>query len=39
MHDNSEFVRLDKKMKLTVGRKERIIGALGQHAKDHGCRP
>ena len=29
--------RLDKELELTVGEKERCIGALRQHIKDHNC--
>jgi hypothetical protein len=32
-----EFVRLDKELELTVGEKERVIGAWRQHANEHGC--
>lgn len=35
----SEFGKLDRELELTVGRKERAIGALRQHAAEHGCRP
>ena len=35
--DQPEFVRLDKQLELTVGEKERRIGALRQHSADHGC--
>ena len=28
---------LDKELETTVGRKERIVGALRQHLKDHKC--
>jgi hypothetical protein len=31
--------RLDKELELTVGQKERCIGALRQHIKDHNCVP
>ena len=34
-HD--EFMRLDKELELTVGAKERVVGAVRQHAQDHGC--
>ena len=30
-------MRLDKQLELTVGLKERSIGALRQHEKEHGC--
>jgi len=29
--------RLDKELELTVGEKERSIGALRQHIKEHNC--
>jgi len=29
--------RLDKELELTVGEKERAIGALRQHIKEHKC--
>jgi hypothetical protein len=29
--------RLDKELELTVGEKERKIGALRQHVKEHNC--
>jgi hypothetical protein len=29
--------RLDKELELAVGEKERSIGALRQHAKEHNC--
>ena len=35
--DESEFVRLDKEIELIVGEKERAIGALRQHSKEHRC--
>jgi hypothetical protein len=35
--DRGAFVRLDKELEMTVGRKERIVGALRQHIKDHKC--
>jgi hypothetical protein len=37
--DLSGVYRLDKELELTVGQKERCIGALRQHVKDHGCFP
>ena len=37
-HQHDEFMRLDKQLELSVGQKERLIGALRQHIKDHGCR-
>jgi hypothetical protein len=35
--DDTEFMRLDKELELTVGLKERSIGALRQHTREHGC--
>ena len=35
--DLSGVHRLDKELELTVGEKERCIGALRQHIKEHGC--
>lgn len=35
--DRGAFTRLDKELETTVGRKERIVGALRQHIKDHKC--
>jgi hypothetical protein len=32
-----EFIQLDKELELTVGEKERRIGALRQHAAEHRC--
>jgi len=37
--EHGTFMRLDKELETAVGHKERNIGALRQHAKDHGCRP
>lgn len=31
--------RLDKQLELTVGEKERCIGAFRQHVKEHKCAP
>ncbi len=36
-NDRSAFARLDKELELAVGRKERVVGALRQHIKDHKC--
>ena len=36
-HNQPEFIRLDKELELTVGEKERSIGALRQHVQDHEC--
>ena len=35
--DSEKYEALDKELELTVGEKERAIGALRQHLKDHGC--
>jgi hypothetical protein len=32
-----EFARIDKELELLVGEKERLIGALRQHANEHKC--
>lgn len=37
--DFEEFMRLDKQLELTVGSKERHIGALRQHSQEHKCWP
>lgn len=36
-NDRGAFARLDKELETTVGRKERVVGALRQHVKDHKC--
>jgi hypothetical protein len=36
-NDRSAFARLDKELETSVGRKERVVGALRQHVKDHKC--
>jgi hypothetical protein len=35
--DYASFAQLDKQLELTVGEKERAIGALRQHAREHRC--
>ena len=35
--DDAEFARLDRELEQTVGEKERRVGALNQHRKDHRC--
>ena len=35
--NQTEFMKIDKELENTVGEKERAIGALRQHAKEHGC--
>ena len=34
--DHIRFMRLDKELELTVGQKERSIGALREHRREHG---
>jgi hypothetical protein len=38
-HDENQtvFINLDKELEQIVGRKERTIGALRQHVKEHKC--
>jgi hypothetical protein len=36
-NDPATFAKLDKQLEITVGEKERAIGAMREHAKDHGC--
>jgi hypothetical protein len=36
-NDRGAFARLDKDLETSVGRKERVVGALRQHIKDHKC--
>ena len=35
----TEYMRLDKELELTMGTKERTIGPLQEHIREHGCRP
>ena len=35
--NHAEFMRLDRELELTVGEKERTIGAVRQHIQEHGC--
>ena len=35
--DPAAFARIDEELELLVGRKERAVGALRQHVKDHNC--
>jgi hypothetical protein len=37
--DSSTFTRLDKQLEQLVGEKERAIGAMREHAKEHKCQP
>lgn len=36
---SEQYRHLDKELELTVGEKERAVGALRQHVKDHKCQP
>jgi hypothetical protein len=36
-HDFSHVMHVDKQLENLVGEKERAIGALRQHVKEHGC--
>ncbi len=36
-NDHARLMRLDKELELTMGSKERAIGALREHMKEHGC--
>jgi hypothetical protein len=35
--DSEKYKHLDKELELTVGEKERAVGALRQHIKEHKC--
>ena len=35
--DHATLMRLDKKLEQMMGSKERAIGALREHRKEHGC--
>jgi hypothetical protein len=35
--DRDRFKQLDRELEMMVGRKERTIGALRQHVKEHKC--
>ena len=37
--DSHKYTRLDKELELTVGEKERAVGALRQHVREHNCEP
>jgi len=37
--NSSSFTRLDKELELLVGAKERAIGAMREHARQHKCQP
>lgn len=36
-HRDEDLSRLDKELENTFGEKERTIGALDEHRKEHGC--
>jgi hypothetical protein len=38
-NDEDKYIHLDKELELTVGEKERAVGALRQHLKEHQCQP
>jgi hypothetical protein len=35
--DNAWFMRLDRELEVTVGERERLIGSLREHVREHGC--
>lgn len=35
--DGQNYEHIDKELELTVGQKERAVGALRQHVKEHKC--
>jgi len=35
--DSEKYLHLDKELELTFGEKERAVGALRQHIKEHKC--
>jgi hypothetical protein len=35
--NHKEFMRMDRELELTVGEKERTIGAVRRHIQEHGC--
>jgi hypothetical protein len=35
--ESQKYKHLDKELELTVGEKERAVGALRQHIKEHKC--
>ena len=37
VNDRALFMQLDKELDLTIGEKERKIGALHQHVEEHHC--
>lgn len=38
-NDPGKVMRLDKELELAIGEKERSLGALRQHVKEHRCQP
>ena len=37
--DSHRYKHFDKELELTVGAKERAVGALQQHMREHKCQP
>jgi hypothetical protein len=35
--DEERIVEVDKRIENTLGQKERVIGALQEHRREHGC--
>jgi hypothetical protein len=38
-NDQATVMRMDKELENTIGEKERRIGAMRQHAREHKCQP
>jgi cell division septum initiation protein DivIVA len=38
-NDQATLMRLDKELENAIGEKERRIGAMRQHAREHKCQP
>ena len=38
-NDQAAVMRMDKELENTIGEKERRIGAMRQHAREHKCHP
>jgi len=36
-HHHNLWKEIDQQIELTIGEKERCIGALNEHRKEHGC--
>lgn len=34
---NQRFLQMDRELELAMGEKERAVGALREHDKEHGC--